>query len=61
MSWHPDAAKFVALLQARGERLRKMPRAKYLELRIDTRDGSFRLSDRDGQPLTLEEVMAALS
>lgn len=31
-------------------------RCKYVELRIDVRDGKCSIKDRDGNPITLEDV-----
>lgn len=37
------------------------PRLKYIELRVDTRDGGFTLADRHGQPATIGEIEAAIA
>jgi hypothetical protein len=36
-----------------------IPRAKYLELRIDTRDNCALIMDRNGKPVTIEDLEAA--
>lgn len=58
--WNLDAARFLALIQSAGGMMwLSLGRAKYLELRVDTRDGAFNLYDRDGQPLNPDDVVEA--
>jgi hypothetical protein len=59
--WNLDADKFLALVKsADGMMWLALGRAKYLELRVDTRDCGFNLYDRDGQPLNPDEVVEAV-
>lgn len=57
--WHMDAAKFVALIQANpGLWLSDMD-LKYLNVRIDTRSGTFIVSGRDDQRVSPDRVVKA--
>lgn len=58
--WAHDAAAFLALVQAHPMAWTMNSRIKYLRLNVDTRDGAFRLHDRDGNELTPVEVLAAV-
>jgi hypothetical protein len=58
--WNLNAARFVDLLQSQPMMWLRLTRAKYIEMRIDTRDGGFNLYDRDRQPLEPDEVVAAI-
>lgn len=58
--WNLNAAKFVELLQSQPMMWLKLSQAKYVELRIDTRDGGFNLYDRDQKPLNPDDVVRAI-
>lgn len=59
--WNLDAARLLMLVQSAGGMMwLGLGRAKYLELRVDTRDGAFNLYDRDGQPLNPDDVVEAV-
>lgn len=58
--WNLGAAKLVALIEENPFLWLKLTRAKYVELRIDTRDGGFNLFDRDRQPLSPDDIVAAI-
>ncbi len=58
--WNLDAAKFIALVQSQPSMWLCLMRAKYIELRIDTRDGGFNLYDRDRNPLNPDDVANAV-
>ena len=58
--WNLNAAKFLEMLQAQPLMWLFLTRAKYIELRIDTRDGGFNLYDRDKKPLSPDEVIKAI-
>lgn len=58
--WNLDAAKFLALVQSCPHLWLSLSRAKYIELRIDTRDGGFNLYDRDRQRLNPDDVVKAI-
>lgn len=60
-AWNNDAAAFVKLVQAHSHIWHNDIDLKYLELRIDTRNGGFLLCDRDGKPIFPERVLAALA
>ncbi|WP_424140810.1 hypothetical protein [Roseomonas chloroacetimidivorans] len=59
-SWNLDAARFVALVQAHPTLWHNDSPLKYLGMRIDTRDGAFILTDRDGNALDANRVIAAI-
>lgn len=59
--WNLDAAKFVALVQSCPHAWLAFSRMKYIELRIDTRDGGFNLYDRDRQRLNPDKVVTAIT
>lgn len=59
--WWKDAAAFVALVQQHPSVWLDFSRAKYIELRIDTRSGCFRLKDRGGVEFTPDEWIARLA
>ena len=59
--WNLDADKFLAMIKATdGMMWLALGKAKYIELRVDTRDCGFNLYDRDGLPLNPDEVVAAV-
>jgi hypothetical protein len=59
--WNLDADKFLALIKSTdGMMWLALGKAKYIELRVDTRDCGFNLYDRDGEPLNPDEVVAAV-
>ena len=57
--WNLDAAAFAKLIQDHPHLWHMDGPLKYLTLRIDTRDGGFTLTDRDGKPIEPERVVAA--
>ncbi len=58
--WDLDAARFLAFVQRYPMMWLRLSRAKYLEMRIDTRDCGFNLYDRDKNPLSPDDVMKAV-
>lgn len=46
--WHSNVEEFVSMVAGNPGFWRLDPQMKYLELRIDTRNGDFTLKDRDG-------------
>ncbi len=58
--WNLNAAKFLALVQSCPMMWLRCSRAKYIELRVDTRDGGFNLYDRDHAHLSPDVVVAAI-
>lgn len=58
--WNLNAARFVELVRSQPLMWLRLPRAKYIELRIDTRDGGFNLYDRDRRPLNPDDVVNAI-
>jgi hypothetical protein len=59
--WNLDGAGFLKLVQENPYMWLALGRAKYLELRIDTRDGAFNLYDRDKKPLNPDDVIEAIN
>lgn len=59
--WNLDGAGFLKLVQENPLMWLALGRAKYLELRIDTRDGAFNLYDRDKKPLNPDDVIEAIN
>lgn len=58
--WNLNAARFVELVQSQPMMWLKLSKAKYIEMRIDTRDGAFNLYDRDKNPLNPDDVVKAI-
>lgn len=58
--WNLNAAKFLELVQSQPMMWLALTRAKYIEMRIDTRDGGFNLYDRDHKPLNPDDVVRAV-
>lgn len=58
--WDRDAARLLALIQMYPHMWLCLHRAKYIELRIDTRDCGFHLYDRDHKPLKPDEIVKAV-
>lgn len=59
--WNLDSAGFLKLIQENPLMWLALGRAKYLEMRIDTRDGGFNLYDRDKKPLNPDDVIEAIN
>ncbi|MDU7524164.1 MAG: hypothetical protein E7K72_22785 [Roseomonas mucosa] len=57
--WKPNAAAFVAQLAAAPELSRHDPLLRFIDIRIDTRDGAFTLDHRPGRT-GLQSVLRAL-
>ena len=55
--WYGDSARFVAEIQRRPHRWLAKSKTKYLDIRIDTRDGGFVVKDRDGNRISPNEVL----
>jgi hypothetical protein len=60
LDWNADAAAFLAQVKACPHLWLSLGRAKYIELRIDTRDCGFNLYDRDRIHLSPDAVIAAI-
>ena len=58
--WHAHATMMVNKLAAHPKLWHVEPSLKYVELRIDTRDGAFQLMDRNGQPISPHVVLRAM-
>jgi hypothetical protein len=58
--WHADAEGFVALVGRHPDVWPQRENLKYLNLRIDTRDGHYQLDDRYGRTLDPQPVIEAL-
>lgn len=58
--WDRDAARLLALIQKYPMMWLCLHRAKYIELRIDTRDCGFNLYDRDHKSLKPDEIVKAI-
>lgn len=58
--WFHNAAAFLGLIEANPTMWHRCPQAKYIDLRIDTRNGGFTLRDRDGNLLEVDAVLAAI-
>lgn len=61
--WNGDLKGFAELLDsARGEYWWTRDfQLKYLRINVDTRDGSFMLSNRDGEIISPDRVVAAIN
>jgi hypothetical protein len=57
IGWLDDAASFVAKVQSFPELWFYRSQYKYLELRIDTRDGAFLLFDREKRQVSPLKVL----
>lgn len=58
--WDRDAARLLALIQMYPMMWLCLHRAKYIEMRIDTRDCGFNLYDRDRKPLKADDIVKAI-
>ena len=58
--WYEDVAKFCALVQSAPLLWLRDSQLKYLDVRVDTRSGTFKLSDRDGNIIRPERVQEAV-
>jgi hypothetical protein len=58
--WNLNAARFIEMVQSQPLMWLGLSRAKYIEMRIDTRDGAFNLYDRDKKPLNPDDVVKAV-
>lgn len=58
--WDRDAARMLALIQLYPMMWLCLHRAKYIEMRIDTRDCAFHMRDRDGKPLSADDICDAI-
>ncbi len=59
-NWWPNVIKFLARLEGHPDMWHGDADLKYLNVRVDTRDGAFRLSDRNGNPVHPDRVLEAL-
>lgn len=57
--WHHRADEFLRVVVEHPFLWLRLSKAKYLDIRVDTRDGGFTLRDRDGNLMDPEEVIAA--
>jgi len=57
--WNLDVLAFLKVVVEHPSMWLFCSRAKYLELRIDTRDGAFNVRDRDSKHMNPDEVVAA--
>gem|GEM_PF-2751658 len=55
--WYADSARFVSALQNRPHRWLVNTQTKYVDIRIDTRDGGFVVKDRDGNRISPNEIL----
>lgn len=58
--WDRDIVRLLAWIQKYPHMWLFCSRAKYLELRVDTRDCGFNLYDRDKKPISPDEIMRAI-
>lgn len=60
--WYTDAASLLIAIKDRlnPKLWQKEPRFKYLNFRIDTRDGSFTITDRNGEEVTPDQLFGAM-
>lgn len=58
--WNDDVAAFVKLVQDNPGFWLSDFQLKYLDIRIDTRDGGFVLKDRDGEKISPDRVVSAI-
>lgn len=59
--WNLKADEFLGLVKSAGGMMwLALSEAKYIELRVDTRDCGFNLYDRDGKPLNPDAVVEAV-
>lgn len=58
--WWCDAAGFVAHVQAHPSAWMQYSLMKYVEVRIDTRSGRFRLKDRHGENAHMAAMLKAM-
>ncbi len=58
-SWNLDLAKFAKLVEDHPALWLRDARLKYLNVRIDTRDGGFILADRDNQTIDVDRVVSS--
>lgn len=61
LDWNADAAAFLAHVKACPHLWLRLSQAKYIELRVDTRDCGFNLYDRDRVFLSPDAVIAAIA
>ena len=60
VEWENDLKKVIDILANNPQLwICGNPALKYVNIRIDTRDGAFYLSDRDGKTITSKDVFAA--
>lgn len=60
LDWNADAAAFLSQVKACPHLWLALSQAKYIELRIDTRDCGFNLYDRDHVFLSPDAVLCAI-
>lgn len=59
-TWNPDAAAFLQRLAGHHDLWLENSDLKYLTLRVDTRDGSFILFNRDAAEIRIDRVLEAM-
>jgi hypothetical protein len=57
MIWNSGILSLVARILDHPRGWCKNYQLKYIVIRIDTRDGTFLLFDRDNNPITLQQVL----
>lgn len=58
--WYVDTAKFMAIVQQHSDLWLRNSQLKYLNIRMDTRSGHFRLTDRDSRNISPIDVLDAI-
>jgi len=60
--WYTDVVSLLTVIKAKltPTLWQKEPRFKYLNFRVDTRDGSFTITDRNGEEVTPEQLFGAM-
>lgn len=59
--WWRDASAFLAKIKSHPDLWVGHSDYKYLELRVDTRDGAFLLRDRNGKEIRPDHVLGAIN
>ena len=53
----PELAKWLAAVGDGRWIWARNPKCKYVTLKIDTRRGAYAMEDRDGNPITLDDLL----
>lgn len=59
-NWNLDAARFLRLIQSAPSSWLCYHEMKYINLRVDTRDGGFLLMQNDGDATDVSRILAAV-